>query len=242
MTSDFIKEKMSIFSCRVTEKGFSNVTSSCSTTINGKTTNYTKEFKFKERYKLHYLHEYNKESQKLSKIIGDIFYNIFNDDKLRKHEGGSKNNNKEFSYWMNIDFYSLYKIIQILGIKQICDLGCGVGAGLKGIKKLDDSIIIRGYDNVKDLIVASKEKEFYYKDITKLCKGDLCENELVYMYEPFVCKKLSKVFVSNLGNVMLSGQIIALVSYPSTTIDNIFKDNRFVYICDMGNLVIFIKK
>lgn len=157
--------------------------------------------------------------------------------KPKKCDGG------EYGYYVSSNMSHILNLMQILGIKKICDVGCGFGVAMKSLLSEDDTLEIRGYDNEEYLIKIAGDKRFEVKDALKLQKGDLFIDELVYLWEPFRDKKLSQQFVNNLASITESGQIFAMNEFPyENTVTNLLNHTSFDYVCNFGRKYIFVRK
>ena len=79
-----------------------------------------------ERYMDDYKHDYNFQ----------VLYH-----RPKKCDGG------EFGYYVSNSMSHVLNFMQIIGIKKICDIGCGFGVAMKVLEKEDITIDVRGYDN-----------------------------------------------------------------------------------------------
>jgi hypothetical protein len=149
----------------------------------------------------------------------------------------------EYGYYVSGYMSHILNFMQIMGIKKICDIGCGFGVAMKTLLTEDNSIEVRGYDNEPYLVELAGEKHFQVKDALKLQKGDIEENELLYFWEPFKDKKMSAKFVDNLASVVNTGQILSMHESPAeNTVTNLLHHSSFDYVCNFGKKYIFVRK
>lgn len=176
-------------------------------------------------------------------IIEDYVEKYKHDQKFRKLYHNPKNSSgNEYGYYVSGYMSHILNLMQILGIKKICDVGCGFGVAMKVLEMEDSSIDVRGYDNEEYLIQLANDKRFVVKDALKLQKGDLLEDELVYLWEPFRDKKISLNFVNNLASITKSGQLFAMSDFPyENTVTNLLHHNSFDYVCNFGKKYIYVR-
>lgn len=157
--------------------------------------------------------------------------------KPKKCDGG------EYGYYISSHMSHILNFMRLLGIKKICDVGCGFGVAVKTLLTEDDTLDVRGYDNEDYLIKIAGDNRFVTKDALKLQKGDLLIDELVYLWEPFRDKKMSLSFVNNLANITETGQIFAMNEFPyENTVTNLLNHKSFDYVCNFGKKYIFVRK
>lgn len=139
--------------------------------------------------------------------------NIANSDKefhklWYNAKNGTKKEHKEWGYWVSEAGYPILRLMKLMGIKNIVDLGCGCGYMLKAMKKVDSKIGIYGFDNEELLIKVAGTRTLKLKDVTTITKKDIPYNSLIYWWEPIRDPEVCKIFVDNVCNIAHKGQII----------------------------------
>jgi len=119
-------------------------------------------------------------------------------------------NKIEYGYVMSV-MGEIAVLMHRLGIKSICDMGCGAGISLYSISQ-HTNIEVYGYDNEDALLDLSfkilGERLLKNRDITKLEKGDVRNESLVYIYEPIYDKSLCKLFIDSLCEILIPNQLV----------------------------------
>lgn len=125
----------------------------------------------------------------------------------------------EYGYYMSGFIRDLYVIMNRLKLTKLLDLGSGPMIGLMPLH--NRGIICKGFE-IEDNFINLANRLLYYnscvkKDILKITKSDIKDYEVIFFYEPFCSKKLSKQFIQNLSKIVSKEQIIV---YNQANFDN----------------------
>ena len=148
------------------------------------------------------------------RISSSIFWNERrNDTEYRKLVGTIKyegENKGQFGYYPSPSVGELCILLSKLGVKEIVDLGSGIGLLLLAIKAYNSNIKITGFENEKYFIDIANQigANTYKKDILTLKKYDIRKFDALFFYEPFSDPTLSEAFVKNLLKRVSKGQFL----------------------------------
>lgn len=152
---------------------------------------------------------YRKHERPAKEILQTVWHNKVGDKK-----------NIEYGYVASV-MGEIAVFMHRLGIKSICDMGCGAGLSLYSIKQYAKDIEVYGYDNEDALLdLASEifgERLLKNRDITKLEKGDVRSDSLIYIYEPIYDKSLCKIFIDGLCEILMPNQLVFCRNINSVT-------------------------
>lgn len=203
---------------------------------------------------------HQKESPNEVELIRKISF--MTDEVATLWEGLAKNNSDLSKVWHNkqgekyrIEYgYSIAPLGKVavlmrrLGIKSICDLGCGAGIALHALQYHCEDIKVSGFDNEECLVTLANQinecDTFKVKDITKLVMGDISEDTLVYFYEPIYEFSLCEKFIDNLCEILKPNQLVYCsnvnqsVGFSHTLL---LRNNHMEYY-DLGHSSLFKKK